>query len=83
MPQIAFKGLSVYVDGRELPHVRSFDLRVAMDSVAVANVEVIATEQLDIHTAADLHVSIHVDKGMRVVEEKLPDGRKSYRAEAI
>ncbi len=91
MPQIVIKvppsgqpwGSSIHVDGRELPDVRSIDLRIAMDEMVTATVEVLATKDLSFDGLAALHVVIVAQPGFEVVATTEPDGTVRYRCEAV
>ena len=91
MPRIEVKtpptgkswGSTIQVDGRELLDVRSIDLRIALDEIPTAIVEVIATEKLSFEGEAALHVVIVAQPGFEVVAAREPDGTVRYRCEAV
>lgn len=91
MPQIAVKtppsgkpwGSTIHLDGREIPHVRSIDLRIAMDEMVTATVEVLATKDLSFEGEAAVHVVIVAQPGFEVVATREHDGTVRYRCEAV
>lgn len=86
MPKIEIKtpaggwGTRFLIDGLEVPDIRSCELRIAVDEVVTAKLEVLATEELAFVGDVRLEVTVVALPGYVVVEETI-DGVRRYRAE--
>jgi hypothetical protein len=74
-------GTRVLIDGRELPEVRSVELRFAVGEIVAAKMELNATDQFHFEGDASVQATIVAYPGYTLSQHTFPDGTKVYRAQ--
>lgn len=73
-------GTEVFLDGQKLKSCRSVDLRVSIDEVVSAKVDVLATDSLDVEIDASVVLSVTAFDEFDLEETPLANGGRRLRA---
>lgn len=73
-------GPRLLVDGAEIKEVRDFSVSFPIDGVATLRLEAFVEHEFSINLEARIEPHLHVRPGWHLVEDRLVDGRRLFRA---